>query len=68
MARKMSKERMLEHIRKGSYYITYYPLEEEKDQWSLCQTYADGRYKSEIGITKERAQEWIALGAEMDTM
>jgi hypothetical protein len=58
--RKLEPEKMKEKINKG-YYITYYS---DTEQYELSHDNSKG-YAGGVIITKERAQEWINLGAEL---
>jgi hypothetical protein len=62
-----SKEKMLEKIKSGKYFISkcYEPDEENGTEykWYICS--GKGQSMTFAPITEERAKEWLDLGAEM---
>lgn len=66
MARKLSKEQMIQAVKNQKYYIAHY---KSSDDYTLCGMRKDGSFSgSEVYITKERAQEWIDCGIDVDEM
>lgn len=57
-----TKEEMLKRIKSGRYSIAQiWNDEEKKHDWAICS--GSGQSMTFKKITKERAQEWLDLGA-----
>lgn len=69
MAGLLTAEQMLYKIENKNYYITkyYMGLNDEGDEVYEYELSHDTRkgYSSGVKISKQRAEEWLALGAEL---
>ena len=66
MARKLSKEQMIQAVEDGKYYVTYYS---DTEEYTLCGMRKDGSFNgSEVKITDERAKEWLEVGIDYSIM